>query len=150
MTDSNQTAKPDSNQTAKLQTIYNTVCKHLLSMSDRSREPETGICVYRGPNNTKCAAGILIPDKLYKPHMEGRDFNTLCVDFPEIDALFSIAEQELILHLQNVHDDCVNWPDTDSETKGLKLSGRKQLQQIAFDFDLTPYPVLKLEEENNA
>ena len=70
-------------------------------------------------------------------------------DFPEIGTLFSIAEQELILHLQNVHDDCANWPNTNSKTKGLKLSGRKQLQQIAFDFDLT-YPNLKLKRRQTS
>lgn len=133
-------------ETAQLQEIYNKVCQHLLSMPEQSVDPKTGTCLYRGPKGAKCAAGILIPDEIYKPHMEGREFDALCRDFPEIGTLFSIAEQELILHLQGVHDDCVNWPNTNSKTKGLKLSGRKQLQQIAFDFDLTPYPDLKLED----
>jgi len=28
-------------------------------------------CLYRGPNNTRCAIGLLIPDEKYRPSIEG-------------------------------------------------------------------------------
>jgi hypothetical protein len=34
-------------------------------------------CLYRGPNNTQCAFGVLIPDAAYTPFLEGFTCRTL-------------------------------------------------------------------------
>jgi hypothetical protein len=34
-------------------------------------DDERFVCMYRGKNGTKCAAGMLLPDEAYKPTMEG-------------------------------------------------------------------------------
>lgn len=36
-----------------------------------------GTCLYRGPGGSKCAAGWLIDDNVYRPEMEGHDVLTL-------------------------------------------------------------------------
>lgn len=52
------------------QKIFNKVVQHLHDQGEPSIE--NGVCKYRGPNNTKCAIGALIPDSSYDPKMEGR------------------------------------------------------------------------------
>lgn len=60
------------------QETFDTVAKHLLTQKVRSfkqeagsSDPYEGLCMYRGPDGTKCAAGCLIPDEDYKPEWEG-------------------------------------------------------------------------------
>ncbi len=58
-------------------------------------------CLYRGPNDTKCAFGLFIPDNLYTPEMEGKE-PRLIVKMHE--ANFSYFCQVL----QNCHDQAVS------------------------------------------
>lgn len=51
-----------------LQELFNIVSLHLLNQGQKSAH-ET-LCMYRGPNGMKCAAGVLIPDNEYNPSME--------------------------------------------------------------------------------
>ena len=46
------------------------MAKHLLTMKEPSLV--NYMCAYRGSNNQKCAIGVLIPDKMYTPDMEGQ------------------------------------------------------------------------------
>lgn len=59
-----------------------------------------GRCLYRGPNNTKCAFGLFIPDEDYKISMENVGAETI------IDEYFPTAENKkyLFYTLQKVHD----------------------------------------------
>ena len=52
-----------------LQWVYNRVRDHLLKQKVRAHDGSS--CVYRGPDNTACAAGCLIRDDLYDPIFEG-------------------------------------------------------------------------------
>lgn len=62
---------------AELQAMFDTVATHLLRQGKRSEgrmsriNSRTDICLYRGPEGRKCAAGILIPDSKYRPEFEG-------------------------------------------------------------------------------
>jgi len=49
------------------QEIFDTVAKHLLTQKVKSK---AAICLYRGPNGTKCAIGALIKDEFYDIEME--------------------------------------------------------------------------------
>lgn len=99
------------------QQIFNTVAQNLLIQNECSWNGE--ICLYRGPNGLKCAAGVLIPDELYQPEMEGHDFCEF--NGPEIgrQALLEAPKPELwndvialvgadniglIKKLQKIHD----------------------------------------------
>lgn len=59
-----------------------------------------GGCLYRGPNNTKCAFGWLIPDSEFNSDMEQIGAGSV------IETYFPAAENyiDLISALQNVHD----------------------------------------------
>ena len=59
------------------QQIFNKVATHLLKQNKRSIDKGTDVCLYRGPNGTKCAVGVLIPDSLYLKTMEGRNILSL-------------------------------------------------------------------------
>lgn len=84
------------------QEIFTTVVTHLRGQGTKAQTPQLG-CVYRGPHNTKCAVGCLIPDALYTPNMEGTVVGCLPDKFP---ALGFLSEHLDLLHdLQVMHDD---------------------------------------------
>lgn len=74
------------------QEVFDTVVNHLrqqkscsttkfsdvpgFAVSVTLTEGET-ICAYRGENNTKCAAGCLIPDEVYGKWMEGMNISAI-------------------------------------------------------------------------
>ena len=51
------------------QETFNIVANHLLTQNRQSLN-EIGLCMYRGPDNLKCAIGCLIADEDYYPAME--------------------------------------------------------------------------------
>jgi len=92
------------------QTVFNRVTKHLLKQGVKSKLG--GSCRYRGPNDTKCAIGCLIPDYLYKPGLEGASA-FLLMDFPKIKRHFAAVSFGLLSDLQNCHDweEVEYWPE---------------------------------------
>lgn len=73
-----------------------------------SRDIE-GSCLYRGPDGTKCAVGLLIPDELYSPDMEGNSVCGLIDDFAN-KSLAKVLDVEnkddisFLARLQSAHD----------------------------------------------
>jgi hypothetical protein len=71
-------------------------------------EGEFTMCLYRGPEGRKCAAGWLIPDNLYDPKMEGhradseRIREAIGTTSPEDTT--SPEYTEFLLCLQDIHD----------------------------------------------
>lgn len=75
------------------QEAFDLMVNHLIAQGKPAIDEEDGgSCLYRGPNNTKCAVGILIPDDKYTPSMEnlypyqlveqhGVDFGDVETDF---------------------------------------------------------------------
>lgn len=56
------------------QEIFNKVYLHLKGQGCKAgtmTASKSFNCAYRGPNNTSCAVGCLIPDELYDPEIEG-------------------------------------------------------------------------------
>lgn len=86
------------------QEIFNTVIMHLYTQGCKSiKSGSKFTCLYRGPNDTKCAVGCLIQDTMYEENMEGNGVGTLISDFI-VPSYFS-SNIDLLFHLQNVHDD---------------------------------------------
>lgn len=82
---------------ATQQQIFDQVSNHLLTQNCKS---SNGVaCLYRGPNNTKCAAGCLIADNEYHVGLENKNWERLL----EIN-LISNFHFELIADLQRIHD----------------------------------------------
>jgi len=100
------------------QEIFDTVVAHLFAQKHRAFSNTR--CVYRAGNGDKCAVGVLIPDDVYSPKMEGGNVEGL------IDGRFKIPDfiydnHELLGSLQGAHDNAGNW---DSPLKlAMKLSG---------------------------
>lgn len=89
------------------QEIFNTVAKHLIAQGQPAMDmDEDGElqCMYRAPDGSKCAFGVLIPDEIYESWMEGKNPGSLIA---MIDDLAPFKEHdELIADLQWAHD---NW-----------------------------------------
>ena len=74
------------------------------------------VCVYRGPNGMKCAAGHLIPDNLYKPEFEeegGQSVTTVDSGNRPVNEVSKIInalghDLYLVSRLQSAHDGCGN------------------------------------------
>lgn len=88
-----------------IQQIFNNAWEHFV-VQRQSPSIDTEIawrrCLYRGPNGTKCAIGVSIPDSLYNPNLEGKS---------GLQALAEIGitvngSLEALRRLQNRHDYC--------------------------------------------
>lgn len=79
-------------------------------LAEQGRSVDGNSCMYRGPGGKVCAAGPLIPNKLYKPSIEGQGFggvirstdNNLPKDFT---SKFSTETIHFVRSLQCAHDD---------------------------------------------
>lgn len=94
------------------QEIYDTVCKGLAEQGGPSiRCNESGMrtaCLYRGPGGRKCAAGLLIPDDLYRPDMDTAtytSFRRVVERYPELRELIGVDNLKLVQSLQDAHDE---------------------------------------------
>ena len=83
--------------------IFHKVRTHLLTQLERSAT-SSGFCMYRGPNNLKCAVGCLIQDNEYEESMENVCAENLSFGFPQLQHLAQHAE--ILEKLQKIHDTC--------------------------------------------
>jgi NADPH:quinone reductase-like Zn-dependent oxidoreductase len=90
----------------KPQVIFNKVVRHLFKQNKKCVS-EDGTCVYRGPNNTKCAVGALIPNHLYNEEMETKGISNLIRKNEKIADLLDKTNVDLLSSLQEMHDDAV-------------------------------------------
>ena len=88
------------------QEIFDIVANHLLTQNKKSLlkpyahiDYVDGICAYRGIDDCKCAAGILIPDEHYSSTMETGTWNAL-VEKELVPDKF----RYFIRELQSIHD----------------------------------------------
>jgi hypothetical protein len=92
------------------QQIFDTVKNHLLAQRERSYGCAGGSigCKYR-LGDMKCAVGVLIPDELYRPEMEGRSVSSL-ISFVGLNpSQYQLPEwfkehRRLLEKLQVIHD----------------------------------------------
>lgn len=69
-----------------------------------SKESPNTFCRYRGNDGLRCAIGILLPDELYSPRMEGRGVVGLLKLGKELEAWIRSHNVHLLVALQNAHD----------------------------------------------
>lgn len=96
-----------------MQEIFDTSVGGLIKQGCQSVD---GVCRYRGPNGTKCAAGQLISDEDYERFGEGIEgsswrssrFNS---ETRGVDLYYDLSDEvhNFISQLQNVHDSRANW-----------------------------------------
>ncbi len=96
------------------QEIFNKVWDWFVTKGYPRSKDLQGACRYRGDNGTKCPVGVLIPDDLYTPMMEGAAASRACIlitNYSTEGAKFvaSLTEEsnsaQLLSELQAVHDD---------------------------------------------
>jgi hypothetical protein len=92
-----------------LQEIFDTVVAHLRDQGVQCRNIFG--CQYRGPDQTACAVGCLIPDSLYTFNIEGQNIYTLFNSnkIPEFFTAFGITygndpKLNLLTKFQSIHD----------------------------------------------
>jgi hypothetical protein len=130
-----------TNKNLTRQTIFNRAITGLIKQGCLSTNT-SGECQYRGREGTKCALGLLIPDKHYTPDAEG---TRVVNDDLTKDALYYMCKasginldfaptRDLVVDLQNMHDSCFDDRDFVGYVK------RKSLE-IAAKHDLTPLTV---------
>lgn len=89
--------------------LFRLISRHLFAQGEPSRSKDSegttsNVCLYRGPNNTKCAVGFLIPDSSYKENMEGHGIDSLLQSFPNDLPEVLWKNRELLSRLQSIHD----------------------------------------------
>lgn len=84
------------------QGIFDVVARHLLTQKCQAFDAG-GQCAYRGSNGTKCAVGVLIPDDVYNPYMEGHDVDEIIDMDDRLEPLRPFAD--MLDVLQRMHDD---------------------------------------------
>lgn len=102
----------------ELKEAFDMLCKAAVDGTFPSRS-EKGDCSYRGLNNSKCAAGIFIPDDKYKPDMEWYNIEHLLYYscpylkqyFPsELLTSYDKYDKSILRNIQVLHDELAdNW-----------------------------------------
>ncbi len=106
------------------QKTFNKVVRFLYKQKEQSVDTDGSFCMYRGENGRRCAAGCLIPNKLYNKEMEG----TGCEY--EKNEVYKVLvklgyEPDFVRKLQLVHDGS-NPPEWHSG-----------FQSVAYEYGLT-------------
>lgn len=107
---------------------YDRVVNHLREQGCKSYHPDQpGRCMYRGDRGRKCAAGVLIPDDLYNPMMEGHGIEQLVrIGLPLAEYFTKEGiDIKLLKELQYIHDEC---PVEEWEEAFKGLAGEFNLQ----------------------
>jgi hypothetical protein len=90
------------------QEIFDKVANHLLTQNQQALIVDfmAITCAYRGPENTMCAVGCLIPDNVYTSEFEGKEAR-------QLEFLFFDRDLWLLENLQQIHDlyNPIEWQD---------------------------------------
>lgn len=84
------------------QQIFNRSRNHLLKQNCQSLDPESGGCLYRGPNGAKCGIGHLITDDEYNEKMEMRGVMSLLEAYTFKN--FDFTNISILNAIQRLHD----------------------------------------------
>lgn len=102
------------------QEVYDFIVNHLRTQNARAYNKITNSCRYRTAEGLTCAAGCLIPERLYDP-----EYEDMAWDGPNIKVVFPSIHTQLIKSLQIVHD---NYLEHTWETYLEKAAHKYQLQ----------------------
>ena len=124
------------------QEIFDTVATHLLKQGRRAVNPDIPeMCHYRGAGGTACAVGVLIPDEVYDPMMEGRTVIGL-LSHPGFKLPRWLWNNEtLLIELQDVHDVEHNWEGSATMKAALSKVAKESsltsdvLEELAFPWE---------------
>lgn len=85
------------------QTFFNQCVQKLLEQGRPAMDD--GVCLYRGPESTKCGIGHFIPDDEYNSEeMEGSGVRTIFTASPTLTKLVESVNLNLMASMQQCHD----------------------------------------------
>ena len=110
------------------QEIFDTVATHLFTQGERAgifvdEDDDFGPefeCRYRTPHGAKCAVGVLLPDEVYDPAMEGRSVLGICESGFQVPSWIA-RTSNLLVALQQVHDEPLSWYNDKSMLDDLRI-----------------------------
>lgn len=89
------------------QVVYDIIRDHLMTQQKHSRaESKIGssLCAYRGHGGTMCAIGVLIPDSVYHPDLEGEGIGLLPRKVQRAIGATTGGDINFLADLQLIHD----------------------------------------------
>jgi hypothetical protein len=110
------------------QEIFDTVATHLFTQGERAgifvdEDDDSGPefkCQYRTPHGAKCAVGVLLPDEVYDPAMEGSSVLGICEAGFQVPSWIA-STPNLLRDLQQVHDEPLSWYNDKSMLDDLRI-----------------------------
>jgi hypothetical protein len=110
------------------QEIFDTVATHLFTQGERAgifvdEDDDSGPefeCRYRTPHGAKCAVGVLLPDEVYDPAMEGCSVLGICDSSFQVPSWIA-STPNLLRDLQQVHDEPLSWYNDKSMLDDLRI-----------------------------
>jgi hypothetical protein len=121
------------------QEVFDAVKDHLLSQGRQSLDKERK-CAYRGIGGLKCAAGIFIPDELYKRTLEN-------LRWEEVSYKLGLTiHQDLIESLQSIHDDANDECQVVRKSFEAELEDESEIEDKVKEFFDDPDYLVKLWE----
>jgi hypothetical protein len=81
--------------------VFDEAIAKITTQGAPSMRAKDGLCLYRGENGLKCAAGHFIPDSKYEPEMEGQSIGQVNSGY---NLGFSKNKMEALSRAQLVHD----------------------------------------------
>jgi len=112
------------------QEVFETVAEHLFTQGWRALADN--MCMYRDREGRKCAVGCLIDDEDYRPEMERLPVKALCRNFKEVLPPTILSNVYLLMDLQQVHDEVMNWGSSDQMRQELTSTAKKHELDAAF------------------
>lgn len=138
------------------QELFDTVARHLLTQnavsSIKTSSPSfPRTCLYRGPNGTKCAAGVLIKDEFYKDELEGNSTDASKVRYAlELSgAPLHKTQFGLMRSLQRIHDGEYGTLQSDATDEEIIAEWPKHLRNLAAQLCLSSAVVDELRPAAN-
>lgn len=123
------------------QEAFDFVAKKLIEQGEPSIN-DSGMCLYRGPNNNRCAAGWLIPDDKYTDDMEGN--TTDCDSHPTLRESINCNDLHFVSVLQTAHDNATKFSAAEAANyRGWRQVWKNRMYVIAGQFKLD-YAVLEM------
>jgi hypothetical protein len=121
--------------------INGIIAQGAFSVTPRDNLYRGGQCLYRGPNNTRCAIGMLIPDKEYDPVFEGLGVNEVLKHNITFNMSFALdIDVTFLSSLQSVHDVSSSstdpWPIFQRYATKMANQYKLSLKNITFKKDI--------------
>ena len=117
------------------QEIFDRVWNHFIVENNSVSALNNDCPQYKDEAGNKCTIGILIPDELYRPAMEGLSYDSVLCRWPKV--LHTIVGEDnvvdLLSTLQGIHDYAAWQHETSLNT----ISSKQELVEVAKNFNLS-------------